>query len=289
MLTPPTEAYVACRARTEMSWLDLDIRVFAFWMQCMSPDAECQGKCLLDDACHGICLQDEECQGICLLDAACVLQMQSVKADVVRTRGIRGICRLNAARVLQAQNVKANVFWTTYAMASAFKMRSVSAFAFWTQCMSYRCRVSIQMSSWPGVSGYLPSGRSAYLQTKNLKANVFWMLYATASAFQMRSVTAFAFWTQCVSYRCRVSRQMSSGRGVSGHLRSERSACLTDAEYQGKFLPDAECQGKCRPDHTYHGICLLDEECLRHTDAACRTDAECQRKWQTRLTMAQHT
>jgi len=54
-------------------------------------DAECQGKCLPDDVCHGICLLDEECQGICLLDAARVLQRQSVKADVVRTRGVRAV------------------------------------------------------------------------------------------------------------------------------------------------------------------------------------------------------
>jgi len=54
-------------------------------------DAECQGKCLPDDVCHGICLLDEECQGIRLLDAALVLQTQSVKADVVRTRGVRAV------------------------------------------------------------------------------------------------------------------------------------------------------------------------------------------------------
>ena len=101
---------------------------------------------------------------------------------------------------------------------------------------------------------------------------------------------------------------MSSGRGVSGHLPSERSVCLTDAESQGKFLPDAElqgkyrtddtrhgicltnedcqgislldaeCQGKCRPDDTCHDICLLDE-CLRHPDAARQIHAECQGNW----------
>jgi len=52
-------------------------------------DAECQGKCLPDDACHGICLPDEECQGIYLLDIVHVLQMPSVKADVIQTRGVR--------------------------------------------------------------------------------------------------------------------------------------------------------------------------------------------------------
>ena len=112
-----------------------------------------------------------------------------------------------------------------------------------------------------------------------------------------------------MSYRRRVSRQMSSGRGVSGHLPSECSTCLTDAECQDKFLPDAEyqgkcrtddarhsiflpdedcqgislldaeCQGKCRLDDVCHDICLLDEECLRHPDAAHYTDIECQCKW----------
>jgi len=65
------------------------VRVFAFWTQCVSPEAECQGKCLPDDACHGICLPDEECQGIGLLDVVRVLQIPSVKADVVRTRSVR--------------------------------------------------------------------------------------------------------------------------------------------------------------------------------------------------------
>ena len=40
---------------------------------------------------------------------------------------------------------------------------------------------------------------------------------------------------------------------MSGHLPSEHSACLTDAECQGKFLPDAECQGKWDPDEAYDG------------------------------------
>jgi len=52
-------------------------------------DAECQGKCLPDEVCHDICLLDEECQGIYLLDVVHILQIQSVKADVVRTRGVR--------------------------------------------------------------------------------------------------------------------------------------------------------------------------------------------------------
>jgi len=65
------------------------VRVFAFWTQRISPDAESQGKCLLDIVCYGICLPDEECHGICLLDAVHVLQVPSVKADVIRTRGVR--------------------------------------------------------------------------------------------------------------------------------------------------------------------------------------------------------
>ena len=44
---------------------------------------------LTDVECQGRCCPDEGCQGICLLNAARILQMQKVKADVVRTRGIR--------------------------------------------------------------------------------------------------------------------------------------------------------------------------------------------------------
>jgi len=185
-----------------------------------------------------------------------------------------------------------------------------------TNCMSWGVtsalgvtrRVSRQMSSGRGVSGHLPSGCSACLQTQNVKTNIFQTTHATAFAFQTRSVRAFAFWTERVSYRCRVSRQMSSRRGVAGHLPSEHSARLTDTKCQDKFLPDAECQGKYRTDDARHGICLpdedcqgifsgcrvsrqmssgqcvdgiclLDKECLRHPDAAHLTDTECQGKW----------
>jgi len=116
--------------------------------------SECSA-CLTDVECQGRCRPDEECQGICLLNVARVLQMQSVKADVV---------------------------W----------MRSVRAFTFWTQCMSYRCRVSRQMSSGRCMPQHLPSRR-----------------------------------------------------GVSGHLPSEGSACLTEAECQGRYRPDEGCQGIC--------------------------------------------
>ena len=60
-------------------------------------NAECQGKCLPDNACHGICLPDEECQGIYLPDVARVLQIQSVKADVVRMRGVRAFASERSA------------------------------------------------------------------------------------------------------------------------------------------------------------------------------------------------
>jgi len=73
-------------------------------------------------------------------------------------------------------------------------------------------------------------------------------------------------------------QHLPSRRAVLGYLPSERSACLTDTECQGKFLPDKECQSKCRMDDACHGIYLLDEECLRHTDAARLIDAECQGK-----------
>jgi len=96
------------------------VRAFAFWSQCMSLDTECQGKCFPDDARHGICLPDEDCQGICLL---------------------------NAVRILRTQNVKLNIDQMTRATASAFQMRSVRAFTFWTQCVYYRHRVSRKMSS----------------------------------------------------------------------------------------------------------------------------------------------
>ena len=113
--------------------------------------------CLTDAECQGRCRPDEGCQGLCFLNAARVLQMQSVKADVVH----------------------------------------------------------------------------------------------------MRSVRTFAFWTQRVSYRRRVSRQMSSGRGVPGHLRSECRACLTDAE----------CQSRCRPDEGCQGICFLNAARILQTQS----------------------
>jgi len=47
-----------------------------------------QGKCRPDDKCHCICLLDKECQRIWLLNTVRVLQMQSVKVDVIRTRGV---------------------------------------------------------------------------------------------------------------------------------------------------------------------------------------------------------
>ena len=52
---------------------------------------------------------------------------------------------------------------------------------------------------------------------ESVKANVLGMTYTMASAFQTRNVRAFCFGTQRVSYRHRVSRQMSSGQRVLGH------------------------------------------------------------------------
>ena len=62
-------------------------------------DAECQGKCLPDDARHGICLPDEECQGICLLNAARVFRTQSVKTDVVRMRSVRAFAFVRKKKI----------------------------------------------------------------------------------------------------------------------------------------------------------------------------------------------
>jgi len=50
---------------------------------------------------------------------------------------------------------------------------------------------------------------------------------------------------------------MPSGQGVSGHLPSERSLYLTDAECQGKFIPDETCHGIYLTDENCQGIYLL--------------------------------
>jgi len=81
-------------------------------------DAECQGKCRPDDTSDCIGLLDEECQGILLRDAVRLLQMQSVKANVV----------LMACAM-------ASAFRTTCAMASAFSTRRVrTSFLLDTEC-----------------------------------------------------------------------------------------------------------------------------------------------------------
>ena len=173
----------------------------AFWTRSVRafylPDTECQGKCPTDyarcgiclpcDAHHSICLPDEESQGIPLQDPACLLQMQSVKANVVRT---------------------------TQATASASLTRSVMAFHFGTQCVSYRCRVSRQMLSGRHVPQHLPSGRGVSghdsFRTQSVKVNVLRTTCIMASALQMTCATASAF-----------------------RMRSVRAL----------FLPDTECQG----------------------------------------------
>jgi len=42
-----------------------------------------------------------------------------------------------------------------------------------------------------------------------------------------------------------VPRHLPSGRGVAVHLPSEHSACLTNAEYQGRCHPGEGCQRIC--------------------------------------------
>jgi len=124
------------------------------------PDTEGQGKCRPDDACHGICLLDVKCQGICHPDTARFIQMESVKANVVRT---------------------------TRATASSFWRRSVRVFAIRMQHVSYRQRLSRQISSGRRLSRQMSSGQRMprYLPSG-----------------------------------CRVSRQMSSGRRMPRHLPS---------------------------------------------------------------------
>jgi len=107
--------------------------------------------------------------------------------------------------------------------------------------MSYRHRVSRQMSSGRGVSGYLPSECSACLTDTECQGR----------CSPDEECQGICLLDAVRVSRRRMSRQMSSRQGLSGHLPSEHSPCL----------PDAECQGKCRPDDTCHGIRLPDEEC----------------------------
>jgi hypothetical protein len=97
-------------------------------------------------------------------------------------------------------------------------------------------------------------------------------------------------------------RQMSTGRGVSGHIPSRhsgsrhvsirrrvpgrlpfgRSACRPNDECQGKYFPDARCHGKFHPDDECQGICLPDGECQGMSPpdngylGRCRPDDKCQ-------------
>jgi len=164
--------------------------------------AECSAY-LTDTECQGRGRPDEKCQGIYLLNVVHVFQTQNVKVDVIQTRRVR-------------------------------------AFSFCTQCVSPeaelqgKCllddaRHGICLPDEDRKSIYLRNAARAFLR-QNVNANVDRMTRATASAFRTRSVRVFAFSTQRASYRRRMSRQMSSGRGVSGHLPSGHSACITDAE-----------------------------------------------------------
>ena len=140
-----------------------------------APGRSCHGILRLDEECQGICLLDAECQGICLLDAAAT-------APRVQTQLSRRL-RSDAA-----------------AMAYAFWTMSVWAFAFWTQRVSSGRRMSWQIASGRRLSRRHASRRSCQ--------------------------------GDCV--RTQLPWHMPSGRGVSGHLPSGRSACLPDAECHGK-------------------------------------------------------
>ena len=140
-------------------------------------------------------------------------------------------------------SVMANVLRTMHATAFSIQTRSVRAFCFGTQRVSYRRRVSRQMSSGRGVSGHYsfrtPSVKANVLRTActtasafrsahysfrtpSVKANVVRTTQATASAFRTRSVRAFCFRTQRVSYGRRVSRQFSSRLSASRQMSGRR-------------------------------------------------------------------
>jgi len=116
----------ATGARNRHPFQDQDIRSEVTTLFPRSRHLEwCQGNCHPDGTCHGICLPDEECQRISLLDAEC-----------------QGKCRPD-----------------THAMASDFWMCSVRALAIRTQRVTYRRRVSRQMSSGRRLPRHLASGR----------------------------------------------------------------------------------------------------------------------------------
>jgi len=110
------------------------VRTLYTRLKCLDArDAPWQGSLRPDDTCHGICLPDKEWQGICLLDAACQGKFLPDAACQGKGRTVdacHGICLLDEARVFRTQGVKAKVVWTTRAMASAFRTRSVRAFPF---------------------------------------------------------------------------------------------------------------------------------------------------------------
>ena len=153
-------------------------------------DAEFQGKYLPDDVRHGICLLDDACHGICLLDEKC-----------------QGICLLDAARVLYLQSVKANVIRTTHAMASAFQMKSVSAFGFLMQLVNANIVLTIRTTLFTTrtiCQRIFLTDAVHMLQIRNVITNIIRTTCDTAYAYQ-RSVRAFGFWTQHISYGCRMS------------------------------------------------------------------------------------
>jgi len=108
--------------------------------------------------------------------------------------------------------------------------------------------------------------------------------HATASAFRMRSVRAFAYWTPSVKanffqMQCIKAKVLRTTRAT--YLPSGRSASLPDAACQRKYHPDDVCNYICLPDEECQGICLLDPECQGKflPDAACEgkgpTDDAC--------------
>jgi len=114
------------------------------------------------------------------------------------------------------------------------------ASAFWTQRMSSGRRVTRQMSSGRCVQWHLHSrrGMSEHLPTRCRVS---------------RQITSGCRVSRQMSSRRRVPRHLPSGQGVPGHLPSGRgvsehlpsgcSACLTDAECQGKWDPDGAYNG----------------------------------------------
>ena len=145
-------------AATAYTFCTRSVRAFAFWTQCVSsihrmswrmhPDDACYGTTQPDAAvkvtafrrtCYGICRLDEECQGICILDVARVFHTENVMANSIQMTPVTAPhVRTQLSRRLPSDAA---------AMVYAIWMRSVRAFAFWTQRMSSIHRMSWQIAS----------------------------------------------------------------------------------------------------------------------------------------------